>query len=136
MTSPTPSQHYQPMTTHSPLPWGIYGPDAFGDYNILHPNEIAVIGAVVSNVRDPAEVAANAALIEEACNSYYSLKARIAELEDVLRQAKAAMLKIRTASIAGCDYGYGKPEIWADDLFRSHGDVTAAIKKIEGLVKP
>ena len=54
---------------------------------------------------------------------------------NILKQAKDALLKIRTASIAGCDYGYGKPEKWADALFASHCDVTNAIKAIELLLK-
>lgn len=45
-----------------------------------------------------------------------------------LEAAKAAMLRTRTASIAGCEEGYGRPERWADELFASHGDLTKAIK--------
>jgi hypothetical protein len=53
---------------------------------------------------------------------------------ETLKQAHAALLRIRTASIAGCEEGYGKPEKWADELFTSHGDVTAAMKAIEALL--
>jgi hypothetical protein len=55
-------------------------------------------------------------------------------LVKALEQAKTAMLRTRTASIAGCNEGYGKPEKWADELFSSHGDLTASIKTIEGLL--
>jgi hypothetical protein len=55
-------------------------------------------------------------------------------VSEVLKQAHAALLRIRTASIAGCEEGYGKPEKWADELFASHGDVTAAMKAIDGVL--
>ncbi|MGY3609891.1 MULTISPECIES: hypothetical protein [unclassified Bradyrhizobium] len=48
-----------------------------------------------------------------------------------LEQAKAALIKIRACSIAGCEEGYGKPELWADALFRSHFDVAMALKAID-----
>jgi hypothetical protein len=44
------------------------------------------------------------------------------------------MLRTRAASIAGCEEGYGKPEKWADELFSSHGDLTASIKAIDALL--
>jgi len=48
---------------HSPGPWTAEGPDEiFGDYNIHEPLTRAAIGAVVSNLRPPEEVAANARL--------------------------------------------------------------------------
>lgn len=45
---------------HTAGPWSVEGPDPFGDYNILGPISRLAIGAVVSNLRAPAEVAANA----------------------------------------------------------------------------
>lgn len=51
-----------------------------------------------------------------------------------LGESRAAMLRTRTASIAGCEEGYGKPEKWADELFASHGSLTAAIKSIDALL--
>jgi len=54
-----------------------------------------------------------------------------AGMREALEAAKAAMLRTRTASIAGCNEGYGKPELWAEELFRSHGDLTKAIKLCE-----
>lgn len=56
------------MTTlHTPAPWTAEGPDEiFGDYNIHEPGVRAVIGAVVSNLRPPEEVAANARLVAAA----------------------------------------------------------------------
>ena len=53
------------------------------------------------------------------------------DLVKALELSRAAMLRTRTASIAGCEEGYGKPEKWSDELFRSHGDLTAAIKAID-----
>lgn len=47
---------------HTPGPWEAEGPDMFGDFNILHPADSLAVGAVVSNLRPAAEVAANARL--------------------------------------------------------------------------
>lgn len=66
------------MGEHSPLPWSLEGPDMFGDYNILHSEEAAAIGAVVSNLRAPAEVAANAAFIVKAVNNHHALMKALA----------------------------------------------------------
>lgn len=52
--------------THTPGPWRSEGPDMFGDHNILHGGEALAIGAVVSNMRPPELVAANARLIAAA----------------------------------------------------------------------
>lgn len=60
-----------------------------------------------------------------------TLTARVEELERIARQSRDAMLATRTASIAGCHEGYGKPEKWADDLFQSHAGLTKAIKAID-----
>lgn len=48
-----------------------------------------------------------------------------------LEAAKAALIRIRECSSKGAMEGYGKPELWADDLFRSHGDVARALKQID-----
>lgn len=52
----------------------------------------------------------------------------------ILEAVVSAMLETRTASIAGCDEGYGKPEIWTERLFRSHGGLTKSIKAIEAVL--
>lgn len=49
----------------------------------------------------------------------------------VLEGARDALRKIRDCSIAGCHEGYGKPELWAQALFESHGDATRAIVRLE-----
>lgn len=54
---------------------------------------------------------------------------------EALEQARLALTKIRACSIAGCEYGYGKPEIWADALFASHGDVANALKTIDAALQ-
>lgn len=54
------------MMRHSEGPWTAEGPDEFGDYNIHEPGIRAVVAAVISNLRQPAEVAANARLIASA----------------------------------------------------------------------
>lgn len=56
-------------------------------------------------------------------------------VREALEQARDALIKIRKCSIAGCEEGYGKPEKWADDLFRSHGDVAAALKTIDAALR-
>jgi hypothetical protein len=63
--------------------------------------------------------------------SHASLKARVEELEAIARQSRSAMLRTRAASIAGCEEGYGRPEKWGEELFCSHGDLTAAIRTID-----
>lgn len=47
-------------------PWVASGPDEFGDYNIQGSDGSLAIAAVVSNLRQPAEVQANARLIAAA----------------------------------------------------------------------
>lgn len=51
---------------HTPGPWSMEGPDPFGDYNIHEPTARLAIGAVVSNLRSPKVVEANARLIAAA----------------------------------------------------------------------
>lgn len=61
---------------HTPGPWHAEGPDEmFGDYNIHEPAVRAAVGAVVSNLRPPEEVAANARLIAAAPEMLAELKA-------------------------------------------------------------
>lgn len=68
--------------THTPLPWYAEGPDQFGDYNILHEGDALAIGAVVSNLRHPSEIAANAALIVRAVNAHPNLLSVLKQIED------------------------------------------------------
>lgn len=68
-------------TKHSPLPWTVEGPDMFGDYNILQPGTTLAVGAIVSNLRPPEEVAANAALLVLATSLHHEL---VTALETVL----------------------------------------------------
>lgn len=101
---------------HSPLPWKIEGPDMFGDYNILHPTEAAAIGAVVSNLRPPEEVAANAALIVRAVNG---LPEVIAALEEIIS--------------ANDDFRAGMPEGWEGDPLQDACDkARATLTKLKG----
>lgn len=51
---------------HTQGPWSASGADMFGDHNITPLHETAAVAAVVSNLRDPLEVAANALLIASA----------------------------------------------------------------------
>ncbi len=53
---------------HTPGPWLAEPADFFGDHNIRQADtgNIAAVAAVVSNLRDPEEVAANARLITAA----------------------------------------------------------------------
>jgi len=51
---------------HTLGPWGASGADMFGDHNITPAHETAAVAAVVSNLRNPLEVAANALLVASA----------------------------------------------------------------------
>ena len=54
---------------HTPGPWLAEAADMFGDHNIVlsaSANDCRAIAAVVSNMRDPSEVAANAFLVAAA----------------------------------------------------------------------
>jgi hypothetical protein len=48
-----------------------------------------------------------------------------------LEEAKSALIKIRECSIVGASEGYSKPELWGEALYKSHGDVEAALRKID-----
>ncbi|MFA7280809.1 MAG: hypothetical protein WC100_12000 [Sterolibacterium sp.] len=62
-------------TAHTTGPWSAEGPDQFGDYNIHCGHERAVVAAVISNVRSPEEVEANARLIAAAPDLVKALEA-------------------------------------------------------------
>lgn len=47
---------------HTQGPWRASSADMFGDHNIIPAGQEAAVAAVVSNLRDPLEVAANALL--------------------------------------------------------------------------
>lgn len=81
------------------------------------------------------ELEANAAFIVEAVNNHARLTSEIEALRTILRQSRDAMLRTRTASIAGCEEGYGKPEKWGDELFASHHGLTASIKAIDAALQ-
>ena len=69
---------------HTPGPWVVDGPDMFGDFNIVLANresDSRAIAAVVSNLRDPAEVAANACLNAAAPELLEALDWALAEIE-------------------------------------------------------
>lgn len=73
-------------------------------------------------------------IADEECEQAAEIIERAASAPAALRQAKAALIKIRACSIAGCEFGYGKPEIWGDALFASHGDVANALKVIDAVL--
>lgn len=58
----------------TPGPYRCEGPDPFGDWNILHPSDALAVAAVVSNMREPEEVAANARLFSAAPELYEALE--------------------------------------------------------------
>lgn len=66
----TPDAPAPDLSKATPRPWRLEGPDMFGDFNILHEGDALAVAAVVSNMRLPEEVAANAALIVAAVNGY------------------------------------------------------------------
>lgn len=76
------------MSQFTPGPWTIEGPDFVGDYNILHPaNSLAVAGVtsdktiVVTNLREPREVAANARLIAASPELYKECRLFVERVE-------------------------------------------------------
>lgn len=54
------------MSKHTPGPWRAEGPDMFGDFNIIPPDAMLAVAAVVSNLRPAERVAANAAVVAAA----------------------------------------------------------------------
>ncbi|MDT4853095.1 hypothetical protein FQZ97_873490 [compost metagenome] len=54
------------MSRHTPGPWRYQGPDDFMDFNILHNGDSLAVAAVVSNMRNLEEIAANARLVAAA----------------------------------------------------------------------
>jgi hypothetical protein len=48
---------------HMPSPWRADGPDGLQDFNILHSGDSLAVAAVISNMREPPEIEANARLI-------------------------------------------------------------------------
>lgn len=87
---------------HSEGPWTAEGPDEFGDYNIHEPGIRAVVAAVISNLRDPAEIEANARLVAAGPELLAALEEIIARNEIQhwfnLDQARAAVAKAKQLS--------------------------------------
>lgn len=69
------------MAKHTPGPWRAEKPDMFGDCNILHDGDSLTIGAIVSNMRPPAEVYANALLAASAPELQQALKTALDHIE-------------------------------------------------------
>lgn len=72
------------MKPATPLPYRCEGPDQFGDWNILHPEDSLAVGAVVSNLRHADDVARNAAYIVHACNTFPALVEALEELTQLM----------------------------------------------------
>lgn len=58
----------------TPGPYRADGPDMFGDYNLLHEGDELAVAAVVSNMRPPEEVKANADLQAASYDLYEALE--------------------------------------------------------------
>ena len=73
----------------SQRPWTAEGPDEFGDYN-LHVDDVRLaVAAVVSNLREPEVVTANAALIIRAVNAHDDLVEALETCASLLQSAAA-----------------------------------------------
>lgn len=73
---------------HTPGEWRKEGPDPFGDYNILPPApENLAIAAVVSNLRSPEEVYANACVFTAASQLLAAAEKVLAHLNARIDQA-------------------------------------------------
>jgi hypothetical protein len=108
-------------TGFTPGPWKVFtntGGDKIIGIGELNGGGVADCGFGVWRGGD-AEALANALLIASAPDLY-----------EALQQAADALSTIRAASLKGCPDGYGKPELFADELYRSHSDVHSALKKI------
>jgi hypothetical protein len=84
-----------PRPLFTPGPYRAEGPDMFGDFNILHNGDALAVAAVVSNLRPPAEVAANAHLHAAAPDLYdwiATIENDDGKLPDWLWQQREALL--------------------------------------------
>jgi hypothetical protein len=86
----------------------------------------------IAEIRIPEMEALIAAAIREAVAEK---EAEIKRLREALTQSEAAMLETRAASVAGSEQGYGKPELWAERLFKSHWALTRAIEAARALLR-
>lgn len=85
---------------HTPGPYRAEGPDLFGDYNILHPADSLAVAAVVSNMRPPEEVAANAALFGAAHDLLVQLRFAVKLLSAFPALNNTAQVDAMRAAIA------------------------------------
>jgi hypothetical protein len=103
---------------HTPGEWTSESPDEFGDYNICPADGVLAVAAVVSNLRPPAEVAANARLIAAAPDMLLSLVWLHGLLENwqadsdeqfplALAAARAAIAKATGQSLAAESVAHG-----------------------------
>jgi hypothetical protein len=75
-------------------------------------------------------VTARVTWLDEACANSHLIAAAPC-MAGALEEAKSALIKIRECSMAGASEGYSKPELWGEALYKSHGDVEAALRKID-----
>jgi hypothetical protein len=93
-------------------PWTMEGPDMFGDFNILPPNDCGAVAAVVSNMRAPEIVEGNARLIAAA-----------PELLEALEQAEVVLAWAAEAA---------RPGIPSERARGARDAARAAIAKAQG----
>lgn len=86
---------------------------------------------VAAKVRLEAELAKRARERAEAIQAAARSATLNFTLGSALRDAKASLTKIRACSVVGAQEGYAKPELWANDLYASHGDVARSLKQID-----
>lgn len=68
-------------------PWMLDGPDEFGDYNVVSPEGPSAVAAVVSNLRDPEQVAANARLVAASPEMAVEIRKQITWLRHLRSEA-------------------------------------------------
>lgn len=117
---------------HSELPWHADGPDMFGDYTIQPAGEVLAVAAVVSNMRPPEEVAANAELLIRSVNSHHELIEALTEAREFLAVELAELLAC--SCVAEPD---GKPDrSTLDDMDRPEVErVEAVLARIDAALK-
>lgn len=112
----------------TPRPWkknNTYGWLEGANGNLVSTYDLGLSAALAGPSE---EERANAKLIVTAVNAYDPMK-------DALDNAKAALNKIRSCSIAGAEKGYTNPEDWGRELFESHSDVAFALDKIDAALR-
>lgn len=102
------------MTGYTEGPWRADGPDGFGDFNILHDANALAVAAVISNMRQPSEIEANARLISAAPDMYEAHVENVRQLVMLLSElqgrVEASKLQVIQTVLQRSHDAYSKAE--------------------------